>query len=100
MQRVRFELLLVERPGQVGYRSREIVDLLDDYSVFDLVEDRPRCQSGQEKGATFPTSKVPISAVFHSFWLIFGRAIIPRSGLEASMFFRTHARGTLTLKRR
>ncbi|KAK7249613.1 palmitoyl-(protein) hydrolase [Aureococcus anophagefferens] len=44
MQRVRFELLLVERPGQVGYRSREIVDLLDDYSVFDLVEDRPRCQ--------------------------------------------------------
>ncbi|KAH8094267.1 palmitoyl-(protein) hydrolase [Aureococcus anophagefferens] len=42
MQRVRFELLLVERPGQVGYRSREIVDLLDDYSVFDLVEDRPR----------------------------------------------------------
>jgi len=40
-------------------------------------------RAGQEKGAKFPTSKAPISAVFHSFRLIFGRAIIFRNGLEA-----------------
>ena len=57
--------------------------------------------SGQQKRAKFPTSKAHISAVFHSFWLIFGRAIISRNGLEAWMlFFGTRARGTLTLKRR
>ncbi|KAK7231379.1 hypothetical protein SO694_00072049 [Aureococcus anophagefferens] len=36
--------------------------------------------AGQEKRAKFPTSKAPISAVFHSFRLIFGRAIISRNG--------------------
>ena len=57
--------------------------------------------AGQDKRAKFPTSKALISAVFHSFRLIFGRAIISRNGLEAWMFFSvTHARGTLTLKRR
>ena len=39
--------------------------------------------AGQQKRAKFPTSKPHISAVFHSFWLIFGRAIISRNGLEA-----------------
>ena len=38
---------------------------------------------GQDKRAKFPTSKPHISAVFHSFRLIFGRAIISRNGLEA-----------------
>ena len=42
--------------------------------------------------AKFPTSKAPISAVFHSFWLIFGRAIISRNGLEAWMLFPERAR--------
>ena len=42
---------------------------------------------GQEKRAKFPTSKAPISAVFHSFRLIFGRAIISWNGLEAWMLF-------------
>jgi hypothetical protein len=46
----------------------------------------------QEKGAKFPTSKAPSSAVFHSFWLIFGRAIISRNGLEAWMLFPERAR--------
>ena len=56
---------------------------------------------GQDKRAKFPTSKAPFSAVFHSFRLIFGRAIISRNGLEAWMLFLgTRARGTLTLKRR
>jgi len=56
---------------------------------------------GQQKRAKFPTSKAHISAVFHSFWLIFGRAIICRNGLDARMiFFGTRACGTLTLKRR
>ena len=39
--------------------------------------------AGQDKRAKFPTSKAHISAVFHSFWLILGRAIISRNGLEA-----------------
>ena len=47
--------------------------------------------AGQEKRAKFPTSKAPISAVFHSFRLIFGRAIIPRNGLEAWMLFPERA---------
>ena len=56
---------------------------------------------GQHKRAKFPTSKAHISAVLHSFWLIFGRVIIPRNGLEAWMLFSgTRARGTLTLKLR
>ena len=38
---------------------------------------------GQDKRAKFQTSKPHISAVSHSFWLIFGRAIISRNGLEA-----------------
>jgi len=46
----------------------------------------------QQKRAKFPTSKAPISAVFHSFRLIFGRAIISRNGLEAWMLFPERAR--------
>ena len=41
------------------------------------------CEPGQRKGAKIPTSKAHISVVFHSFWLIFGRVIISRNGLEA-----------------
>ena len=52
--------------------------------------DRPA--PGQEKGAKFPTSKALISVVFHSFWLIFGRAIIPRSALDAWMLLPERAR--------
>ena len=50
------------------------------------------CRSGPRKGATFPTSKAHISAVFHSFGLIFGRAVISRNGLEAWMLFSERAR--------
>ena len=39
--------------------------------------------AGRETGAKCPTSKAPSSTVFHSFRLILGRAIIPRSALEA-----------------
>ena len=61
---------------------------------------------GQEKSANFPTSKAPLSVVFHSFRLILGRAMISRNGLEAGMLLSGtlgdafSARGTLTLKRR
>ena len=51
-----------------------------------------RSTPGQEKSAKFPTSKAPLSAVFHSFRLIFGRAIISRNGLEAWMLFPERAR--------
>ena len=44
-------------------------------------------RAGQDKSATFPTSKAHLSVVFHSFWLILGRAIISRNGLEAWMGF-------------
>ena len=48
--------------------------------------------TGRETRATFPASKAPISVVFHSFRLIFGRAIISRNGLEAWMLFPERAR--------
>ena len=48
--------------------------------------------TGQDKRAKFPTSKAPLSAVFYSFRLIFGRAIISRNGLEAWMLFPERAR--------
>ena len=53
-------------------------------------------QRGAKQGSTrvrrWPTSKAPISVVFHSFWLIFGRVIISRNGLEAWTFFLERAR--------
>ena len=49
-------------------------------------------EAGQQKGATFPTSKAHISAIFHSFRLTFGRAIISRSALEAWVLFPKRAR--------
>ena len=53
----------------------------------------PRASSaGQDKRAKFQTSKAHISAVFHSFRLIFGRAIVSRDGLEAWMLFPERAR--------
>ena len=59
-----------------------------------------RYPPGRQKSATCPTSKAPLSAVFQSFRLIFGRAIISWNGLEAWMpFSGTRARGTLTWKR-
>ena len=56
------------------------------YCMYDLLG------AGQDKRAKFPTSKAPFSAVFHSFRLIFGRAIISRNGLEAWMLFPERAR--------
>ena len=47
--------------------------------------------SGQQKRAKFPTSKAHFSAVFHSFWLIFGQAIVPRNGLEAWALYSERA---------
>ena len=55
-------------------------------------EDDDEPFAGQDKRAKFPTSKPHISAVFHSFWLIFGRAIISWNGLEAWMLFLGRAR--------
>jgi hypothetical protein len=52
----------------------------------------PTFVSAQQKRAKFPTSTAHISAVVHSFRLIFGRAIISRNGLEAWMLFSERAR--------
>ena len=73
-----------------------------DARIDKITRQKARAEStaGQEKRATFPTSKAPLSAVFHSFRLILGRAIISRNGLEAWVLFSgTRARGTPTLKR-
>jgi hypothetical protein len=59
---------------------------------LELVVEVLDLEPGQEKGAKFPTSKAPISVIFHSFWLIFGRAIISRSALEAWVLFPKRAR--------
>jgi len=48
--------------------------------------------AGRDESATRPTSKAPISAVFHSFRLIFGRAIISRNDIDAWMCFPERAR--------
>ena len=61
--------------------SRASQRLLDVAAAIDADDDERG--PGQHKRAKFPTSKAHISAVFHSFRLIFGRAIIPRNGLEA-----------------
>ena len=37
---------------------------------------------GRKSVRHWPTSRAPISVVFHSFWLIFGRVSISRNGLE------------------
>ena len=49
----------------------------------EVAEARP----GQEKGEKFPTLEAPISIVFHSIWLIFGRGIVSRGELKAWMPF-------------
>ena len=69
----------------------------DDGCVLDASEGEvcgaaSACRPGQDKRAKFPTSKAPFSAVFHSFRLIFGRAIISRNDLEAWMLSPERAR--------
>ena len=63
--------------------------------VGDATESRRR---GRNRVRHWPTSKAPISVVFHSFRLILGRAIISRSGPETRVFFfgNARARGTPT----
>ena len=58
-------------------------------------------RTGQEKRAKFPTSKAHISAVFHSFRLILGRATsLGTLSKRGCFFFGTRARRTPMLKRR
>ena len=69
-----------------------------DVRVGDLVVVRNR---GGTRGRHSQLQRLLARPVFHSFRLMFGRAIISRNGLEAWMlFFGTRARGKLTLKRR
>ena len=68
--------LNVEANAARGRRGKSCADPWERVDVY-------RCSPGQDKRAKFPTSKAPFSAVFHSFRLIFGRAIISRNGLEA-----------------
>jgi len=81
-----------ERPETYGAKILAFLARAADWRDGDA-ERRRRVAlaSGQEKRAKFPTSKAPISAVFHSFRLIFGRAIISWNGLEAWMLFLERA---------
>jgi hypothetical protein len=67
----------------------------DDYGGDGAYRDRRR--PGPHEGATFPTWKAPSSVGFHSFRLIFGRAIIFRS--VGAFYNGNRARGALALKR-
>ena len=68
---------------------------VDGDGAFEMVASRD-LEGGEEltrcSGQEFPTSKAPISAVLHSFRLIFGRAIISRNSLEAWILFPERAR--------
>ena len=86
------ELALVARSDAVrGYaRSLDVRDAVFEASFE--ARNETRRLTGQDKRAKFQTSKPHISAVFHSFWLIFGRAIISWNGLDAWMLFPERAR--------
>ena len=92
-------VLDLPRAGEIRWAQSE--DLV---CCFAAVDDGVRAAdvsaTGRETRATFPTSQAPPSAAFRLYRLIFGRAIIPRSGLDAWMFFsgtraRTHIEATL-----
>ena len=91
----------IAKKGDLEFLMKEYHKALESYKKGLALEPaNAACRAGQEMRAKFPTSKAPISAVFHSFRLIFGRAIISRNGLEAWMLSSgTRARGTLMLKR-
>jgi len=79
--------------AQVRDLKRELDGNTESDNVRDeLIETLAQRVAGQHKRAKFPTSKAPISAVFHSFQLIFGRAIISRDGLAAWMLLSERAR--------
>ena len=80
-------------PGPYGSASK-VTDEMKRFAEECIAEPTSlaRFLTGQEKRAKFPSSKAPISAVFHSFRLIFGRALISRNSLEAWMLFPERAR--------
>ena len=87
-------------PGSGGRRARAAPGPVGGHRRRRAGGLRAGRRAGRQKRANFPTSKAPISATFHSFRLMFGRAIISRNGLDARMLFSgTRARGTLTSKR-
>ena len=91
--------LLASHPGWRTKTMPECPRFPDDLELLKKML-RKRA-AGQQKRAKFPTSKAHISAVFHSFRLIFGRANISRNGLEAWMLFPERARAKHSrLKRR
>ena len=72
-------------------KKSKTITSVDDIEGFASL-DAATAKRGAGKGRDIPDSKAPISTVFHSFRLIFGRAIISRSALEACMLFPERAR--------
>ena len=82
----------VEVVDEAKMRQRQITRYAPQYAQSKTSRFRRQgVDQGSKKRAKFPTSKAHISAVFHSFRLIFGRAIISRNGLEAWMLFSERA---------
>ena len=63
-------------------KTSKTITSVDDIEGFASL-DAATAKRGAGKGRDIPDSKAPISTVFHSFRLIFGRAIISGNGLEA-----------------
>ena len=79
-----FAMIDVDNSGNID--PEEFFESMDEERSM-LTDELFRMTPGQQKGATLANfTKAPISVEFHSFRLFFGRAIISRSGLEASMF--------------
>ena len=76
---------VLERLGGGDVRRPPVLGQRDDAVAGEREAEREVPVPGQEKGETFPTLEARISVVFHSFWLIFGRAIISRGELKAWM---------------
>ena len=82
--REKFDEIDVDNSGNID--PEEFFESMDEERSM-LTDELFRMTPGQQKGATLANfTKAPISVEFHSFRLFFGRAIISRSGLEASMF--------------
>ena len=88
MARKVFEMIDKDYSGTIT--KVELVDAIqNEGEIVDFLQTSGNLtfRPGQHKRAKFPASKAPISAIFHSFRLILGRAIISRNGLEAWMCF-------------
>ena len=86
-----FAVALINSSAFAASKMRALFELYDEDCSGELSLQEVVIRAAQE--SEIPNfTKAPFSAVFHSFRLIFGRAIIFRNGLEAWMLFPERAR--------